>query len=329
MSTARVSYAYILAASHSGSTLLALLLNAHPEVVTVGEIVSGSRRDLDGYRCSCRQLITECAFWARVGDRVRLEHPGFNLSDFGIRFEPEGPRWLRRLLRLEHRGRGLEALRDLVLALSPRWREHFARTRAGCAALVRAVLEERGARVVVDSSKLAHRLKFVKQMDELDLKVIHLVRDGRAVALTYMDQDSYADARDPAWRRGGRGTQGPARSWEMPMSRAADEWRRGVRAAEFVLAGMPPSSWIRVTYEELCRGPEAVLGRLFAFLGLDPARAVLDFRSVEHHVVGNGMRLDTTSEIRLDERWKSVLGPEDLGTFERVAGAWNRRLGYS
>jgi hypothetical protein len=45
-------------------------------------------------------------------------------------------------------------------------------------------------------------------------------------------------------------------------------------------------------------------------------------------VIGNGMRLDATREVRLDERWKTALDPEALGTFEAVAGDLNRRLGY-
>ena len=45
-------------------------------------------------------------------------------------------------------------------------------------------------------------------------------------------------------------------------------------------------------------------------------------------VVGNGMRLDSTPEIRLDERWKSALTKDDLAVFNRVAGAMNRRCGY-
>jgi hypothetical protein len=61
---------------------------------------------------------------------------------------------------------------------------------------------------------------------------------------------------------------------------------------------------------------------------VDPAQTSADFRSVEHHVLGNGMRLDPTSEIRLDQRWKSVLSPADLPVFDSVAGKLNRRYGY-
>ena len=89
------------------------------------------------------------------------------------------------------------------------------------------------------------------------------------------------------------------------MADAAREWRRSNEEAEHVLAGLDRSRWIEVRYEEVCADPKGTLRRIFDFLGLDPSRWVQGFRSVEHHVVGNGMRLDSTSEIRPDERWKT------------------------
>jgi hypothetical protein len=324
---ARVPYVYILAASHSGSTLLALLLNAHPDVATVGEVVSGSVRDVERYRCSCRALLRGCPFWSRVSASVSARHPSFDLASFGIDFELRRPAWAARLSRLEHRGPALEALRDLALRCSPRWRARIRDAGEGCAALAASVLELTGARVFVDSSKLAHRLKHVRRVPGLDVKVVHLVRDGRAVALTYMDPDRLADARDPALRRGGSG-EGPPPAG-LPMARAADEWRRCLVCAENALATLEPGSWTRVRYEELCRDPEGVRGQVLRFLGLDPGRAARDFRAAEHHVVGNGMRLDEGGEVRLDERWRSLLTAEDLRTFDAVAGRLNRRYGYT
>jgi len=112
------------------------------------------------------------------------------------------------------------------------------------------------------------------------------------------------------------------------MERAAHEWRQCNEEAEHALRRMDRSRWMEVRYEELCTNPDATLDRVFTFLGLDPERRIRDFRSVEHHVVGNGMRLDGTSEIRLDERWREVLTEQDLRTFNAVAGDMNRRYGY-
>jgi hypothetical protein len=65
------------------------------------------------------------------------------------------------------------------------------------------------------------------------------------------------------------------------------------------------------------------------FLGLPEDDAFNHFRSATHHVVGNGMRLDDSSEIRLDDRWRTHLTSADLRGFDRVAGKLNRSLGYN
>ena len=54
---------YILAPSHSGTTLLARLLGSHPDVYTVGELQPLISGDITKYRCSCGALIRECGFW--------------------------------------------------------------------------------------------------------------------------------------------------------------------------------------------------------------------------------------------------------------------------
>jgi hypothetical protein len=323
-----IDYAYILGASHSGSTLLALLLNAHPDVATIGETSPGKMGDVRTYRCSCGQVIQDCPFWARVTRRMREKHPDFRLDDFGTEFEYPANRLVNHILRCEHRGVAWEWIRDTALHLFPRWSQSQRHIRARCYDLAAMVLAESGKRILVDSSKIAHRLKFLLRIPELDIKVIHLVRDGRAVALTYMRQDEFADSKEPARRRGGRGMGGEATASSLPMRTAAEEWRRCLRSEEYVLAGLARSRWIEVRYEELCRDPQGTLARVHDFLGTRSGRASRDFRAVENHVIGNGMRLDSTTEISLDERWRSVLTEEDLRAFDDVAGEVNRRYGY-
>jgi hypothetical protein len=160
----------------------------------------------------------------------------------------------------------------------------------------------------------------------LEVKVIRLIRDGRGVALTYTDPAQFADAREPALRGGGTG--GRRDRERLSIAAAAREWRRSNEEAENMVRTLKPQQWIEVRYEELCAAPQTVLPRVFRHLNLDPQQAAADFRSVEHHVVGNGMRLDTTSEVRLDERWRSSLSSGDLRQFEAEAGSLNRHYGY-
>ncbi len=316
---------YILAASHSGSTLLALLLGSHPDVCTVGELKANSLGDIRRYRCSCGAVITACPFWCGVADEMRAGGFDFSLERPGTDYNAIGGAWARRLLRPLHRGAGLELLRDWLLRMEPRWHSHLASTQRLNAALARAVLTRTGKRVIVDSSMVGVRLKFLLRNSALDVKVVRLVRDGRAVALTYMDPAHFADAAQQQLRGGGMGASRD--SERLPMAAAAHEWRRSQEEGASIVGRLGPERWMQLRYEDLCADTPGALRRLFSFVGVDPG-AKVGLRDTEHHVIGNGMRLDTGREVRLDERWREALGPTDLRVFDEVAGGLNRRLGY-
>lgn len=320
--------AYLLAASHSGSTLLAMVLGAQPGACSAGELKATSLGDPRTYRCSCRKLIHECEFWQRVAaEMARRGFPGFDITNAATNILDAPGGYARRLLAPLHRGPALEFARDLGLALSPSWHRYRRETDRRNTALVESLIAVTGAQIVIDSSKQALRLKYLLRNPDLDVRVIRTIRDGRAVSLTYTDEWNFADASDPTLRAGGTGSRKPP--VRRNMAEAANEWKRSQEAAECLLAGLPRDRWTEVRYEELCGDPDATIRRLSAFLGLDPAQVVFDFRSRQQHVIGNGMRFDTTSAIRLDERWRTHLSPDDLATFDRVAGDLNRRYGYA
>lgn len=317
---------YLMAASHSGSTLTAMLLNSHPRVCTVGELKITRLGGIASYRCSCQRLILECPFWQGVAQDMAAKGTDFSIEHAGTDVRTGATPYIQRLLAPLHRGPVIEALRDFALSLSPVWRRQLPRIQSVNAALVSSVLKRSGKDVIVDSSKIGIRLKYLLRNPELDVKVVRLIRDGRAVTLTYMDPEGFADAKDPKLRGGGSGA---GRADErLSVEAAAREWRRSNEEAEAILATLDESQWLAIRYEDLCADPDATLNRVFEFLGVGAVERRVAFRDVEHHVVGNGMRLDSSSEIRLDERWKSVLTPQDLQAFDRVAGDLNRRLGY-
>jgi len=317
---------YVLAASHSGSTLLTMLLNSHPDVATIGELAPGGIGDSPQYRCSCRSPIRECPFWQWVTSEAARNGLGFSIDDFPTRFRMPESRIGRRLLGSLHRGPGLELLRDMGLSLFTPWPSRIPEIIRANEILVDVILEYYHACLFVDKGNLALRLKYLLRVPSFDVKVIHLTRDGRGVALACMDPAAFADAKDPARRSGGMG--GDRMKERLSMAQAAYEWRRCMEEAEHVLRCLDRSQWTEVRYEELCMDPDATLSRLFAFLALDPDKRSDDFRSVENHIVGNGMRLDATSEIRLDGRWQETLTKQDLRVFDDTAGEMNRRHGH-
>src|SRR5207253_1381913 len=72
----KTQLAYIVSASHSGSTLLAMLLGCQEGACTAGELRAPSIHNPESYKCSCGEPISSCDFWARI--RVAMANRGFN-----------------------------------------------------------------------------------------------------------------------------------------------------------------------------------------------------------------------------------------------------------
>jgi hypothetical protein len=72
-----VKVIFIASLSHSGSTLLDLMLNAHPEVASVGELKQLGRfarleKPNRQLRCTCgAESLLSCKFWTRVSDLTK------------------------------------------------------------------------------------------------------------------------------------------------------------------------------------------------------------------------------------------------------------------
>jgi Sulfotransferase family len=136
---------YIASASHSGSTLLDMMLNAHPEIISVGEVLKLNRIKIaktgrvKPTRCSCGAgTLLQCEFWSRVDEWIRTTH-GKSFAD------------------LELNDHGSE----------PREANHV---------LFSAIAAVSGKKFIVDSSKMPHRLKLLLRCDGLDVYPIHLSR---------------------------------------------------------------------------------------------------------------------------------------------------------
>lgn len=322
----KVRLVYILAASHSGSTLLAMLLGSHPEICTVGEIKMTSLGDIDRYRCSCGMQIKQCPFWNGISADMAKYDFSFDITAPGTDIRSGATPYIRKLLSPLHRGPFWEMLRDTALAMSATWRSALPQMQVRNLALMKCLINRTRKMVIVDSSKIGLRLKYLLKNPGLDIKVVRLVRDGRGVVLTYVDPARFADASDPKLRAGGMG--GDRESQRLSVAEASREWLRSNEEADALLGGLDPARFTVIRYEDICSDPVKTLSHLFEFIRVDSSNGVPDFRSLEHHIVGNGMRLDSTKEIRLDERWRSVLSKSDLDVFNSVAGGMNCRFGY-
>jgi len=290
----------------SGATLLAFLLGAHPQIATIGEM-NGliAREDPEVYLCSCGQKIKECDFWRSVEGAMRARGFEFGVARFDMGFGSGGPWLIQQLRTRSFRNHALNAARDALWQAWPGERHRLKALVSRNEAFVESVLAITDKHVFVDTSKDGLRLGALRRFSRFDVRAIHLVRDVRGVVASRLRRNVGVEAGE-----------------------AARQWTRLHRRHQKTLDSWPEAHRIRIRYEDLCQDVQGTLGHLYRFCGVDPDFRMMDFRSTSHHIVGNAMRLANLSEIRLDERWRSLLTEDQLREVSGIAGGLSRQLGY-
>lgn len=267
---------YILGAGHCGSTLLNLLLNGHSQMLGLSEIETIGR--YAGPASAAEDNPLDLPFWQEVRHCYECSS-GEPFAGIDI-FHPS---W--------------KTIRGWSAEDVARWGQINRH-------LLSCVVEQSGARVLVDSSKFWQRLYLLHETGVFSIKVIHLVRDGRAVMNSYV--------------RKGADSVAALRRWAAPSL-----W------AFYLRRRFKKSDWLQVRYEELAAQPEITLRCICAFLEVDFERQMLAYRQhADVGIGGNRMRERQDEHIFLDERWKSELSCSNQVRFTLIGGWINRLYGY-
>lgn len=302
----RPRFVSIETCAFSGATLLAFLLGAHPRIATVGEMDGLIvREDPDEYRCSCGQKIRTCQFWHAVGNIVREHGHEFDVAHFDTKCDAGNWGILYRLRVGSFRSNVVNSLRDSIYQWMPGERRRIKYLVERNKAFVEAVLAVTGKDIFVDSSKDRCRVRYLQKFSPIDISMIHLVRDVRGVVASRLRRGRITDVKRGAW-----------------------EWVKENQRHERLRRFFPAGKSVRVRYEDLCRDVQGSLQQLHSFVEVNPV-VVMDFRAVPQHIVGNPMRLENSSTIKLDERWKTMLTRDQLREINRIAGALNHQYGYN
>jgi hypothetical protein len=143
---------------------------------------------------------------------------------------------------------------------------------------------------------------------------VHLVRDGRDAALSYLAMPQ------------GIVTEG----WATPRDVAgfACQWRTEVEAARALGGRVGPGRYLEIRYEGLVADPAETLSRVCAFAGLEFEPAMVDYAgTLDLSAKPHQQRLAQPPTVGVRD-WRSELSPDDQLGFERIAGALLAELGY-
>ena len=297
---------YLGGLGRSGTTLVERLLGELPSVCALGEVVHLWQRDVrDDERCGCGARFSACTFWKRVGERA---FGGWNNVDLDrvrvLRAAVERTRHIPRL------ATALQAPADVR-----EYASFYARVYAAAA-------EVSGSRVVVDSSKhsaLAHVLRWA---EDIDLRVIHVVRDARGVAYSWTKTVARPE------------TDGADEMTRYSPARSA--WLWNAHNAAFGLLARRGATVMRIRYEQFLADPRTGLRELAAYAGILLSDVDLDFLGaghadlkVGHSAAGNPMRFAVGRlPLRRDDAWVRALPSGQRRLVGTVCAPLLRAYGY-
>jgi hypothetical protein len=294
---------YVTGWCRSGTTLIGNLLGELDGVTHVGELRYLWRNGVLGSgtnsTCGCGLPVTECALWRGVLKRVVDGDAAGTASE-----------WIAAQERLTRTRHTVARLAEALPGTS--------RTAAAAAlahrmtALYDAIGEVFGARVVVDSSKFPAEAALLASDPDVDVRVLHVVRDPRATAHSWLRPKDYIPA--------------------MGAARSTRYWTAFNVASELVTARCG-SRALRLRYEDFVRDPMAATAAILQLLDIadePPVGADGTVRlGVNHTVTGNPDRLrQGPVVIRPDARWMRELDPRTAARVTALSLPLLPRYGY-
>lgn len=273
---------FIAGHGRSGSTLLDRVLGESPGFFSGGELRHIWHRSFTADQlCGCGEAFSGCEFWREA-----------SRSAYG----PGGPD-VDEILRLKHRVDRWWRSPEIA---SPWKRAAFAADLDAYIAhvipLYRGIAEVSGAGMIVDSTKDVSHGYVLAASDDIELHVVHLVRDSRASA--------------HSWRRH-KFDPGKARELDRyNVVKAAAGWS----ASHALASGFRyvADSYQLVHYRDFASDPAATVAGILDRVGRPGGSQVAADRSVDlgvaHTVAGNPVRFHRGRvEIRPDEEWRERL----------------------
>lgn len=276
---------FIAGYGRSGSTILDVLLGSHPKIFGAGELVRFFdywHRDIP---CSCGQPLHSCDFWSQVITRFSSDLPNISPKqawDLTLKVDA-----------------GLNLPRLIV----GHWRNDEKLYGDIWSTLLNIITDVSGSPIVLDSTKNTrgtyNRPLALARICKSNVKVIHLVRDPRAVTWsTLRGSNRRLEEGKPAHIRGG------------PL-RVIPSWMLA-NGFVHVLQRIESFQSVRLRYEDLVNQTSHELTRVADALDIDlqPVISVVEQGRplvIGHGIAGNRLRRGGVETLRFDEDWKSNL----------------------
>lgn len=303
MAEERTKVLYIVGLGRSGSTILSNSLGQIEGFFSAGEICYIWRQNfIENRLCGCGRPFDECPVWTEV---VEKAFPSGVDARHMMRLQAAGARTRHIPLMLTEKG-----TRAITGRLG-KWQNNSAR-------LYDAIQSVTDSRVIVDSSKEPAYGYALSTIPNVDFRVLHLVRDPRAAAYSWLKKKPQPDSQHREFMHRFSPTKSAA-LWDTWNASAEALWRGG--------------KYLHLRYEDFVANPRKSFENILSLLDEDAELPLAGERKVmlgvSHTVSGNPNRFDTGSvELRPDHAWKQEMNPRDRNLVTGLTLPLLYRYGY-
>ncbi len=306
MSPGRMKVLYIVGLGRSGSTILANSLGQIDGFSSVGEVCYMWKHNfIENRLCGCGRPFYDCPVWTEVVQKA-----------FG---GPDGVD-ARRMIGLQH---SAARTRHIPLMLTEGGSKTLAARLDGWLENTRLLYDAlrtvTGSRVIVDSSKEPAYGYALGMVPNIDLRVLHLVRDPRAAAYSWLKKKPQPDSEDLEFMHQFSPTKSAA-LWDTWNAAAEALWRN--------------DHYMRLLYEDFVADPRASFTRILDLIDEKDSEIPLTGDQevklgVSHTVSGNPNRFETGSvALRHDKEWTEKMNPKDRNLVTALTLPLLYRYGY-
>ncbi len=285
---------YIMSDRRSGSTLLENILSKSEECFSIGELamlkghlLKVGPGDKWNYTCSCGQPFNECVFWSSIIEMTFTQNFDHFFTAINWNFKSKNmalnalfPGTLKeKLLQLCN----TEENDDVIATLNE---------------LYKLVVQHSGKQFIIDSSKNpVQALAVYKNKVDINIKIIWLKRDIRAVALS-----------KSKWKQ-----QNKKKKKSM-LKRILDVFYYK-RLCYSVSTMVKPEDILVVNYESLATKTDLELKRIFSAFGIKPFETPQYMELSNDHTIGGTPERFSKKPIKYDDGWRLSFSNNRLAYF--------------
>ena len=274
----------------SGSTIIGNILGQIDGFFDAGELRHIWEMSLLHNRlCGCGNPLTECNFWKKI-----FEH-GFE------GFDQINAKEINNLIKKTTRSK--DAISTFVPLLKNKHSKTIAKYTDKILKLFKGIQEATGCKVIIDTSKSALYGYVISQIPDIDLYILHIIRDSRAVSYSSQKEKIQPDKEKIIY-------MGKSNSFKSSFS-----WN--IRNILTELYFSDSEKYLKLKYEDFVKKPQEVITAITKLVNEENVKLpFVDSNTVtldtNHSVWGNPGRFKKGEvKIKLDNEWESKLSKKD------------------